>query len=57
MGAAVRNFNDSWLAREHQHHPTNLNHRRARSPAADCSAIRAGTVAEVPYTADYYFWK
>ena len=26
-------------------------------PAADCNAIRAGTVAEVPYTADYYFWK
>ena len=26
-------------------------------PAADCNAERAGTVAEVPYTADYYFWK
>ena len=26
-------------------------------PAADCDAIRTGTVAEVPYTADYYFWK
>jgi hypothetical protein len=26
-------------------------------PAADCSAATAGTVAEVPYTADYYFWK
>ena len=26
-------------------------------PAADCNAIRAGTVAEVPYTADYCFWK
>ena len=26
-------------------------------PAADCNAMRAGTVAEVPYTADYYFWK
>ena len=26
-------------------------------PAADCNAIRAGTVADVPYTADYYFWK
>jgi hypothetical protein len=26
-------------------------------PAADCNAIRAGAVAEVPYTADYYFWK
>jgi hypothetical protein len=25
--------------------------------AADCNALRAGTVAEVPYTADYYFWK
>jgi hypothetical protein len=26
-------------------------------PAADCNATTAGTVAEVPYTADYYFWK
>jgi hypothetical protein len=26
-------------------------------PAAECSATTAGTVAEVPYTADYYFWK
>ena len=26
-------------------------------PPADCNATRAGTVAEVPYTADYYFWK
>jgi hypothetical protein len=26
-------------------------------PAADCNPTTAGTVAEVPYTADYYFWK
>src|SRR5206468_5881209 len=26
-------------------------------PAADCNATTAGTQAEVPYTADYYFWK
>lgn len=26
-------------------------------PDADCTAVMAGTVAEVPYTADYYFWK
>ena len=26
-------------------------------PAADCNAATAGTVAEAPYTADYYFWK
>jgi len=26
-------------------------------PAADCNATTAGAVAEVPYTADYYFWK
>ncbi len=26
-------------------------------PAAECNAATAGTVAEVPYTADYYFWK
>lgn len=26
-------------------------------PAADCNATTAGTVAQVPYTADYYFWK
>lgn len=26
-------------------------------PAAQCTAATAGTVAEVPYTADYYFWK
>jgi Protein of unknown function (DUF3455) len=26
-------------------------------PAADCNAEAQGTVAEVPYTADYYFWK
>jgi hypothetical protein len=26
-------------------------------PAADCNATTAGTVAEAPYTADYYFWK
>ena len=25
--------------------------------AAECNATTAGTVAEVPYTADYYFWK
>jgi predicted lipoprotein with Yx(FWY)xxD motif len=25
--------------------------------ASECSATTAGTVAEVPYTADYYFWK
>jgi hypothetical protein len=27
------------------------------APAAECTAATAGTVAEVPYTADYYFWK
>lgn len=26
-------------------------------PAADCNAATARTVVEVPYTADYYFWK
>jgi hypothetical protein len=26
-------------------------------PAAECDAATAGTVDEVPYTADYYFWK
>jgi predicted lipoprotein with Yx(FWY)xxD motif len=26
-------------------------------PAAECNAARAGTVTEVPYTADYYFWQ
>jgi hypothetical protein len=26
-------------------------------PAAECNARTAGTVADVPYTADYYFWK
>ena len=26
-------------------------------PAADCNATTAGTASEVPYTADYYFWK
>lgn len=26
-------------------------------PATECNATTAGTVAEVPYTADYYFWK
>ncbi len=26
-------------------------------PAAQCTAATAGTVAEVPYTADYHFWK
>ena len=26
-------------------------------PAATCNATTAGTRAEVPYTADYYFWK
>jgi hypothetical protein len=26
-------------------------------PAADCNAETAGTVDEVPYTADYHFWK
>jgi Protein of unknown function (DUF3455) len=25
--------------------------------AADCNAVTAGTTEEVPYTADYYFWK
>jgi hypothetical protein len=24
---------------------------------ADCNADTAGTTEEVPYTADYYFWK
>jgi hypothetical protein len=26
-------------------------------PAAECNPTTAGAVAEVPYTADYYFWK
>jgi len=26
-------------------------------PAGDCNAATAGTVVEVPYTADYVFWK
>ena len=26
-------------------------------PAADCNAATVGTVVEVPYTADYVFWK
>jgi|SRR5215217_7773014 len=26
-------------------------------PGADCNAETSGTVREVPYTADYYFWK
>ena len=26
-------------------------------PASECSTTTAGTQAEVPYTADYYFWK
>jgi Protein of unknown function (DUF3455) len=26
-------------------------------PSAECNAATAGTRAEVPYTADYYFWK
>ena len=26
-------------------------------PAADCNTATAGTVVEVPYTADYVFWK
>jgi len=26
-------------------------------PAAECTAATVGTVAEVAYTADYYFWK
>jgi FtsP/CotA-like multicopper oxidase with cupredoxin domain len=26
-------------------------------PASECTAATAGTQAEVPYTADYYFWK
>ena len=25
--------------------------------AADCNVATVGTVAEIPYTADYYFWK
>jgi len=25
--------------------------------AADCNAATLGRVSEVPYTADYYFWK
>jgi hypothetical protein len=26
-------------------------------PAASCNAMTAGSTVEVPYTADYYFWK
>jgi FtsP/CotA-like multicopper oxidase with cupredoxin domain len=26
-------------------------------PASECNTTTAGTQAEVPYTADYYFWK
>jgi hypothetical protein len=26
-------------------------------PAAECNATTAGAKAEIPYTADYYFWK
>ena len=35
-----------------------VNTRRGLPPAAaDCNAATAGTQAEVPYTADYVFWK
>jgi FtsP/CotA-like multicopper oxidase with cupredoxin domain len=35
-----------------------INTRGGRPPAAaDCNASTAGTRAEVPYTADYVFWK
>jgi len=27
------------------------------APTADCNADRAGSTEDVPYTADYYFWK
>jgi hypothetical protein len=27
------------------------------APAAECTAATAGTQANVPYAADYYFWK
>ena len=57
MGAAVRRFNDPRPAREHHQHPTNPTTGGHTPPAADCNATTAGTVAEVPYTADYYFWK
>jgi hypothetical protein len=30
---------------------------RARTVATGCDAASVGTIAEVPYTADYYFWK
>jgi hypothetical protein len=26
-------------------------------PATECNAMTAGTTVEIPYTADYYFWK
>jgi hypothetical protein len=35
-----------------------LNTTGGRAPAAaDCNATTVGTQAEVPYTADYFFWK
>ena len=38
-------------------HPTDRNHRWLAPAAAECNAARAGTVTEIPYTADYYFWQ
>ena len=44
-------------ADRHHLHPAHQHHRRPHPPADECNAHTAGNVNEVPYTADYAFWK
>ena len=38
-------------------HPAHPDHRRAGAAPETCNARTVGSVAEIPYTADYAFWK
>ena len=42
---------------QHHVHPADRHQGRPLPAAADCNAQTSGTVKEVPYTADYVFWK
>src|SRR5215218_596185 len=60
LGAPVRKDNYGvrrWPPRGHELHPAARDHRWLTPPAADCNAATANTVVEVPYTAEYVFWK
>jgi hypothetical protein len=60
-GSACLELHDIRAARLERHdmarHSRHATTGGLTPPAATCNATTAATQAEVPYTADYYFWK